>query len=170
MEEYINHIAATSAPKAMTLTELHNCTERDATLQAVIHAIRFGKWEIAKQRPGVNTASFDRIHKVPGMGTHFMVISNDFLRYVVMEPVSSLTANTVIPVIDKIIGEFGVPDVVKSDNGSPFNSSAFSDYARHKGVKHRNITPLWPLANAEAERFMKTVKKSIKAAIAEGKS
>ncbi|XP_014662077.1 PREDICTED: uncharacterized protein K02A2.6-like [Priapulus caudatus] len=107
--------------------------------------------------------------QVPGMGTHFMVIS-DFSRYVVVEPVSSLTANAVIPVLDKIIGEFGVPDVVKSDNGPSFNSSTFSDYARHKGFKHRKITPLWPLANAEAERFMKTVKKSIKAAIAERKT
>ncbi|XP_014665120.1 PREDICTED: uncharacterized protein LOC106807323 [Priapulus caudatus] len=108
--------------------------------------------------------------QVPGMGTYFMVISDDLSRYVVEEPVSSLTANAVIPVLDKIIGEFGVPDVVKSDNGPPFNSSAFSDYARHKGFKYCKITPLWPLANAEADRFMKTVKKSIKATVAEGNS
>ena len=30
------------------------------------------------------------------------------------------------------------------------------------GVKHRKITPLWPQANAETERFMRTIKKIIR--------
>jgi len=38
------------------------------------------------------------------------------------------------------------------------------------GIKHRKITPLWPRANAETERFMRTIKKSIKAAHAEHKN
>ena len=81
-----------------------------------------------------------------------------------------MTAKAVIPVLDKIIGEFGVPKTIKTDNGPPFNSSTFADFARYKGFHHRKITPLWPLANAEVERFMRTVKKTMKAAISEGKS
>ena len=75
-----------------------------------------------------------------------------------------------IPVVDKILGQFGVPDIIKTDNGPPFNSSMFSDYAKYKGFHHRKITPLWPLANAEVERFMRTVKKTMKAAISEGRN
>jgi transposase InsO family protein len=99
-----------------------------------------------------------------------MVIIDDYSRYVIVESVPSLTAKDIIPVLDKVLSQFGVPDVIKWDNGPPFNSSAFTDFARYKGFRHRKITPLWPLANAEAERFMRTVKKTIKAAISEGKS
>ena len=108
--------------------------------------------------------------QVPGTLSYFMVISDDFSRYPVVETVDNLTARAVLPVLDKVLGEFGIPDVIKSDNGPPFNSRAFSDFATAKGFKHRKITPLWPRANAEAERFMKTVKKTMKASITQGKS
>ncbi len=95
MEDYVNYTANSSVPKAMTLTEIENSTERDATLQAVIRALHHGNWEI---------------------------------------------------------------------------SSAFADFAKHKGFRHRKITPLWPRANGEAERFMRTIKKTMKTATAEGKN
>ena len=38
------------------------------------------------------------------------------------------------------------------------------------GFRHRKVTQLWPRANGEVERFMKTLKKCIKAAKAEGRN
>lgn len=35
----------------------------------------------------------------------------------------------------------------------------FSDQSQHMGFHHRKITPLWPKANAETDRFMKTYEK-----------
>ncbi|KAG1659518.1 Mismatch repair endonuclease PMS2 [Nymphon striatum] len=67
--------------------------------------------------------------------------------------------------LDKVFSEFGIPNVLKTDNGPPFNGYEFKDYAEHTGFKHRKITPLWPRANAEAERFMRTLKKSIKGSL-----
>ena len=32
--------------------------------------------------------------------------------------------------------EFGVPDVIRSDNGSPFNSKEFAAFADDLGFKH----------------------------------
>ena len=46
--------------------------------------------------------------QVPGSSSHFIVISDDYSRYVIVEDVNALTARAVIPVIDKEIGEFGV--------------------------------------------------------------
>jgi hypothetical protein len=37
-------------------------------------------------------------------------------------------------------------------------------FANYLGFHHRRITPLWPKANGEAERFMRTIGKVIKAA------
>ena len=272
MEEYINYIATTSTPKSMTVAEIECSTEQDPTLQAVIQATHDGRWDLAREKLGVDKQVIQRLGKiknelsltesgklvlrgtrivipqelqkriihlahaghlgivktkallrekvwfsgidrqvedtirkclpcqvttstptqeplkmsplperpwselsvdfgqVPGTPTHFMVISDDYSRYVIVETVSALTAKAVIPVLDKVLAQFGVPDIIKSDNGPPFNSSMFSDYAKYKGFHHRKITPLWPLANAEVERFMRTVKKTMKAAISEGRN
>ena len=47
-----------------------------------------------------------------------------------------------------------MPQVVKSDNGPPFNGHEFAQFADYLGFKHRRVTPLWPEANGEVERFM----------------
>lgn len=59
---------------------------------------------------------------------------------------------------------FEIPDVVKTDNGPPFNGSEFKEFANHLSFKHQKITPLWPQLNGEAERFMKTIGKAMRAA------
>ena len=87
-----------------------------------------------------------------------------------VEIITSTSANVVIPVIDKLFAEFGVPHTMKSDNGSPFQSDDFAKFAHYLGFQHRRITPYWPRVNSECERFMKTLGKCIKAATAEGRS
>lgn len=75
-----------------------------------------------------------------------------------------------LPKFDSVFALFGIPDVVKTDNGPPFNGSEFKEFANHLGFKHRKITLLWPQANGEAERFMKTIGKAIRAAHSEHRS
>ncbi|XP_048751676.2 uncharacterized protein LOC125663402 [Ostrea edulis] len=74
----------------------------------------------------------------------------------------------VIPVFDKIFSIFGIPEVLKTDNGPPFQSSEFAKFASYLGFRHQRITPLWPRTNSEAERFMKTLSKAIKTSNVEG--
>jgi transposase InsO family protein len=95
---------------------------------------------------------------------YLLVITDDYSRFPVIHVISSLSAKVVIPKLDRTFSEFGIPDVVKSDNGPPFSSHEFKQFAIELGFRHRKITPLWPRANAEVERFMKTIKKVIKAA------
>jgi len=63
---------------------------------------------------------------------------------------------------------FGTPTVAKSDNGPPFNGEEFAKFAHVLGFRHHKVTPLWQRANGEVERFVKTLKKCIKAAKAKG--
>ena len=108
--------------------------------------------------------------KVLPNSEYLLVITDDYSRYPIVEIITSTAAKVVIPVIDKVFAEFGVPHTLKSDNGSPFQSDDFAKFANYLGFKHRRITPYWPRANAECERFMKTLGKCIKAATAEGRS
>jgi len=103
-------------------------------------------------------------------GEYLMVIIDDYSRYPVVEILTSISSRSVIPHMDKIFSMFGVPGVVKSDNGPPFNGSEFDKFSEFMGFKHRKITPLWPRANSFAERFMRTIGKSIRAAHAENRS
>jgi len=47
----------------------------------------------------------------------------------------------VIPKLDKGFSEFVVPDIVKSDDGSPFNSKEFASFADDLGLKHGKVFP-----------------------------
>lgn len=97
-------------------------------------------------------------------GEYMLVIIDDYSRYPVVEVLHSINGNAVIPVMDKIFSMFGIPKIVKTDNGPPFNSDRFSKFAEYLGFHHRKITPFWPQANGSAERFMQTLGKALRIA------
>ena len=104
-----------------------------------------------------------------GNGQYLLIVVDDFSRYPEVEIISSLTAKVVIHKLEGLFARWGTPKIVKSDNGSPFQSAEFANYALLSGFKHRRVTPLWPEANGDAERFVKTIKKAIRAAKVERK-
>jgi len=55
---------------------------------------------------------------------YMLLITDDYSRYPVVEILKSTTAAMEIRKLNKVFSEFGVPDVVKSDNGPPFNSNS----------------------------------------------
>ena len=55
--------------------------------------------------------------------------------------------------------ENGIPMIVKSDNGPPFNADEYERYLKALGIEPDNATPTWPQENAEVERFMQPLKK-----------
>ncbi len=104
-------------------------------------------------------------------GETVLVLVDDYSRFPIVEPVSTTSARAVIPKLDQIFATFGTPKVVKSDNGPPFNGEDFRRFAKTFGFHHRKVTPLWPRANGEVERFIKTLnmlKKHVKIAKAQG--
>ena len=98
-----------------------------------------------------------------------LVAIDEHSRYPEVEVIPSTSARVVIPRLNDIFARQGFPKVVKTDNGPPFQSSDFKDFANQAGFRHRKITPLWPEANGEAERFMRTLNKYVRAATAECK-
>uniref|UniRef100_H3BDC9 Integrase catalytic domain-containing protein n=1 Tax=Latimeria chalumnae TaxID=7897 RepID=H3BDC9_LATCH len=103
-------------------------------------------------------------------GEYLLVVSDDYSQYPVVDIVKSTSTQMVIPRVDKIFPEFGTPEIVKSDNGPPFNGHEFKLFSKELGFHHRRITPYWSRANGEEEQFMKTIKRAIKMAIVEQKS
>ena len=103
-------------------------------------------------------------------GEVLLVVIDEFSRFPEVEILHSTTANAVIPKLDCIFSRQGIPKVVKSDNGPPFNSNEFANFASFLGFEHRKVTPYWPQANGEVERFMRTLGKAIRTAHLEKKN
>ncbi|XP_063954101.1 uncharacterized protein K02A2.6-like [Lytechinus pictus] len=62
--------------------------------------------------------------------------------------------------LKRIFATHGVPRRVESDNGPPFNSKEFQDFAKEEGFEHHRVTPGHPRANCKAESFMKVLNKT----------
>ena len=97
-------------------------------------------------------------------GELLLVLIDEYSRFPEVEIVHSTSAMATIPKLDGIFSRQGIPDVVKSDNGPPFNSDEFANFASFLGFEHRKVTPYWPKANGEVERFMRTLEKAIRTA------
>ena len=94
-------------------------------------------------------------------GEYLLTIVDEYSRFLLVKIVSSISAKATIPKFDEVFSEFGIPACVKSDNGSPFNSREFADFAKHMGFKHKPITPMYPQANGIIERVNGMIKKVV---------
>ena len=101
---------------------------------------------------------------------YLLVLLDDHSRYPVIEITTSTAATAVIPLLDKVFSVFGIPEVLRTDNGPPFNSREFANFVNHYGCHHHRVTPRWPRANGEAERFMRNIKKIVQTAAIELKN
>ena len=103
-------------------------------------------------------------------GEYLLVVHDDYSRFPVVEILYSTSSKAVIPILDKIFALLGSPVTLKTDNGPPFNSDEFQKFSEYIGFQHQKITPLWPRANAECERLMKSLAKVIRIAKIENKN
>ncbi|PFX16161.1 Pol polyprotein [Stylophora pistillata] len=114
------------------------------------------KWGIGTNLPEV-IASF--------LGAHVNMaateLNNEMLR---QRPVAERVPSTSFQVnkgkLKHVFATYGTPRRVETDNGPPFNSKQFKDFAREEGFEHHNVTPLHPRANGEVETLMETINKT----------
>ena len=92
-------------------------------------------------------------------GEIVLVVLDTYSKYPEVEIVSSTAARNALPALERIFATHGIPEVLKTDNGLPFQGQAFHEFAAEKGFHHRKITPLWPEANGHVEGFMKNLGK-----------
>ena len=102
-------------------------------------------------------------------GEEILVVIDDYSRFPVIEVVRSTSFAQVGPKLHHMMALFGIPQLVKTDNGPPFNGAEFKTFADHLGFRHRKVAPAWPEANGEVERFMETLGKLMRTVEAEKK-
>ena len=69
----------------------------------------------------------------------------------------------------EIFAEYGVPDILKSDNGSQYASTAFTDFSEEWPFQHPTSSPHYPASNGFAESMVKIIKTAFTKAKNSGK-
>jgi RNase H-like domain found in reverse transcriptase/Reverse transcriptase (RNA-dependent DNA polymerase)/Integrase zinc binding domain/Integrase core domain len=80
------------------------------------------------------------------------------------------TSAAVIDFLTGLFDHYGIVEEIATDNGVQFTSEEFTSFLQRLGIRHCRSALYSPQANAEVERFNRTIKSGLKAALAEGKS
>ncbi|XP_075550757.1 uncharacterized protein LOC142584534 [Dermacentor variabilis] len=91
-------------------------------------------------------------------GHDYVLIVDYYSRLPEVVSVGSTMAPAVISAIKSCIARFGIPDIVRIDNGPQFGSNEFAEFARSYGFHHETTSPRYPQSNGEAERMVCTWK------------
>ena len=100
---------------------------------------------------------------------YLLVVIDRYSRFPDVEIMHSTKASAVIPKLDKIFAVHGIPKILKSDSGPPFNGEEYKRYLSTLGITTEFSTPLWPQGNSLVERFMQPLGKALKTAKIEGR-
>jgi transposase InsO family protein len=93
-----------------------------------------------------------------------LTITDGFSRYLISVSATGSTAqDEAKPLFERAFREYGLPEVIRSDNGSPFASTgttgltALSAWWIKLGIRHERIDPGHPQQNGRHERFHLTL-------------
>ena len=100
-----------------------------------------------------------------GVYCYPLTIIDGFSRFLLAcQALPSTHHELVLPVFQRLFREFGLPDVIRTDNGSPFASQAIQRLSRlhvwwiKLGISPELILPAHPEQNGRHERFHRTLK------------
>ena len=72
------------------------------------------------------------------------------------------TLKTTIGAMRAIFADKGIPVLVQSDNGPPYQSTGMTEFAAEMGFRYHHITPEWPRTNGSVERINRTLVNAIR--------
>lgn len=93
-------------------------------------------------------------------GHYNLVAVDKRTRYPEVETTHSTSFKATKGKLMKMFATHGIPKRIESDNGPPFASKDFADFAKETGFEHHKVTPKHARANGEAESFMKMLNKT----------
>ena len=102
-------------------------------------------------------------------GRDYLITVDYFSNYFEVDQLSNKTNQEVMGKLKQHLARHGLPDQLISDNGPPYNSRAFQEFATSYGFEHVTSSPGYPQSNGRVENAVKTAKKLMQKA-AESKS
>lgn len=110
------------------------------------------------------------------LGTDLFYINKKaFIITVEIQSISNLiclndeSSETTKNLLKSYFARFGIPKVVRFDNGPQFSSKKFKEFAKDWNLKYVTSSPRYPQCNGFVGRQVQTVKKILKKAMYDGK-
>ncbi len=98
----------------------------------------------------------------PLHGKMILIIVDSHSKWIEAFPTDSSTSSKLTELSRTLFAQFGVPEVIVTDNGPCFVSEEFETFLVKNGVKHMASAPYHPATNGLAERAVQTVKHGLK--------
>ena len=95
----------------------------------------------------------------PFQGKMILVIIDSHSKWIETYPTDFLMSTKVIQLSHTLFAQFGIPEVLVTDNGSCFVSEEFEMFLSKNGIKHIVSAPFHPVTNRLAECAVQIVKK-----------
>lgn len=93
----------------------------------------------------------------------YLLVVDSFSKWLEIEIMKYGTdASKVIKKFTTIFARFGIPDVLVTDGGPPFNSNQFCSFMKRQGIRVMKSPPYNPSSNGQAERMVRVVKEVLK--------
>jgi transposase InsO family protein len=86
-------------------------------------------------------------------GESLLVMVDTCSRWPEVHVMKSTRSTAIIKCMKTTFATHGIPHEIVTDNGPQFTSAEVSTYLSNCGIVHRKVTPFWPQANSEVERF-----------------
>lgn len=102
-------------------------------------------------------------------GESLLVTVDYYSRWIEVDVVRNTASSVIIKCLEHHFTRHGIPETLRTDNGSNLVSHEMEEFLDELGIKHKRTIPLWPRANGEVERQNKSLLKAMRAAQAEGK-
>ncbi|GBP33889.1 Transposon Tf2-11 polyprotein [Eumeta japonica] len=169
------HFISSNDQSSITIKEIKVETQNDPMLHSVMRTSR-AQWARARARrcgPGpratralaVPPRPWERVHldmlSVAG-GTHLVVV-DAHSKWVEWAPLADgAGTEPVLRRLSEMLGRFGLPRTIVTDNATPFTSARFRRYCDVNDIKHVTIPPYHPASNGQAEITVKLIKRALK--------
>lgn len=89
----------------------------------------------------------------------YLLVVDYFSKFIEIELLNSGYASSqIILKFKSIFARHGIPQILISDNGPPFNSNELKMFCSNWGIDHKTSSPYMPRSNGLAERSIQTIK------------
>ena len=115
-------------------------------------------WEFPK-RP------WSRIHidyAGPIDGLMFLVVVDAYSKWMEVHTTKQANSKNTITILRSIFATHGLPELIVSDNGTPFTSQEFHSFTQVHGIRHNTSAPYHPATNGLAEKAVQTFKQFLR--------
>lgn len=102
-------------------------------------------------------------------GQHLLVIVDCYSRFLEICEMTCIDSTETIGRLRGVFGRFGIPSLIKADNGPQFSSEEFRSFCRDSGIQLVNTIPYWPQMNGQVERQNRSILKRLRIAQELGK-